>query len=83
MGIVIELTDQDYKYCLDYANGKTNIFALNNTSRVIKAVANGTRYEKTKRDKMGDKELGKVTRYLMAAVLVMWAIAAIIGIGKG
>lgn len=32
---------------------------------------------------MGDKELGKVTRYLMAAVLVMWAIAAIIGLGKG
>lgn len=83
MGILIELEEQDYKYCQDYANGKTNIFALNNTNRVIKAVANGTRYEKKKRDKMGDKELGKVTRYLMAAVLVMWAIAAIIGIGKG
>ena len=41
MGILIELSDQDYKYCLDYANGKINVFALNNTSRVIKAVANG------------------------------------------
>lgn len=42
MKILIELLDQDYEYCLDYANGKTNVFALNNTSRVIKAVANGT-----------------------------------------
>lgn len=32
---------------------------------------------------MTDKKLVKITRYLMAAVLVMWAIAAIIGIGKG
>lgn len=32
---------------------------------------------------MTDKELGKITRFLMAAVLVMWAIAAIIGLGKG
>lgn len=45
MGILIELADQDYQYCLDYANGKTNIFALSNTSRVIKAVANGMPYE--------------------------------------
>ncbi len=45
MGILIELEEQDYKYCLAYANGKTNILALNNTSRVIKAVANGTQYE--------------------------------------
>lgn len=45
MGRLIELSDQDYQYCLDYANGKTNILALNNTSRVIKAVANGMPYE--------------------------------------
>ncbi len=45
MGILIELADQDYQYCLDYANGKTNTMALNNTNRVIKAVADGTRYE--------------------------------------
>lgn len=45
MGRLIELSDQDYQYCLDYANGKTNIFALSNTSRVIKAVANGMPYE--------------------------------------
>jgi hypothetical protein len=32
---------------------------------------------------MTDKKLGKITRFLMAAVLVMWAIAAIIGLGKG
>lgn len=38
--------------------------------------------DKKVRKKMGDKELGKVTRYLMAAVLVMWAIAAIIGLGR-
>lgn len=31
---------------------------------------------------MGDKELGKVTRYLMLAILVMWTIAAIIRIGR-
>lgn len=31
---------------------------------------------------MGDKELGKVTRYLMLAVLVMWTIAAIIRFGR-
>lgn len=31
---------------------------------------------------MGDKELGKVTRYLMLAILVMWTIAAIIRFGR-
>lgn len=45
MGILIELADQDYKYCLDYASGKTNIMALNNTNRIIEAVADGTQYE--------------------------------------
>ena len=45
MGMIIELADQDYQYCLDYASGKTNIMALNNTNRIIKAVADGTRYE--------------------------------------
>lgn len=42
MGMMIELVDQDYQYCLDYANGKTNIMALNNINRIIKAVADGT-----------------------------------------
>ena len=45
MGMTIELVDQDYQYCLDYASGKTNIMALTNASRIIKAVADGTRYE--------------------------------------
>lgn len=31
---------------------------------------------------MGDKELGKVTRYLMLAILIMWTIAAIIRFGR-
>lgn len=31
---------------------------------------------------MEDKELGKVTRYLMLAILVMWTIAAIIRFGR-
>ena len=38
--------------------------------------------KRTKRDKMGDKELGKVTRYLMLAILIMWTIAAIIRFGR-
>lgn len=45
MGMTIELRDQDYQYCIDYASGKTNIMALNNINRIIKAVADGTRYE--------------------------------------
>lgn len=45
MGILIELADQDYQYCLDYASGKTNTMALSNISRIIKATADGTRYE--------------------------------------
>lgn len=31
---------------------------------------------------MNDKELGRVTRLMMAVVLVMWAIAAIIRFGR-
>ena len=42
---MIKLVDQDYQYCLDYTNGKTNIMALNNINRIIKAVADGTPYE--------------------------------------
>lgn len=42
---LIELVDQDYQYCLDYASGKTNTMALNNTNRIIRAVADGIRYE--------------------------------------
>lgn len=42
MGRLIELADQDYQYCLDYANGKTNTMALNNVNRIIKAVADST-----------------------------------------
>ncbi len=42
MGILIELADQDYQYCLDYANGKTNTMALNNINRIINAIADGT-----------------------------------------
>ena len=45
MGILIELADQDYQYCLDYASGNTNTMALSNISRIIKATADGTRYE--------------------------------------
>ena len=45
MEILIELEDQDYQYCLDYSSGKTNIMALNNANRIIKAVADGTQYE--------------------------------------
>lgn len=32
--------------------------------------------------RMNDKELGRVTRLMMAVVLVMWAIAAIIRFGR-
>lgn len=45
MGILIELVDKDQQYCLDYASGKTNIMALKNINRIIKAIADGTEYE--------------------------------------
>lgn len=45
MELRIELVDKDYQYCLDYVSGKTNMMALNNTNRIIKAVTDGTRYE--------------------------------------
>ena len=32
--------------------------------------------------RMNDKELGRVTRLMMAVVLVMWTIAAIIRFGR-
>ncbi len=50
MEMTIELADQDYQYCLDYASGKTNTLALNNVNRIIKAVANGTRENRLKAD---------------------------------
>lgn len=32
--------------------------------------------------RMNDKELGRVTRLMMAVVLIMWAIAAAIKFGR-
>ena len=42
MKTLIEIDENDYQYCLDYARGNTNILALNNVNKIIKAVANGT-----------------------------------------
>lgn len=57
MRILIELADQDYKYCLDYASGKTNTIALNNIKRIIKAIANGTPQVRVDADGYGFREL--------------------------
>ena len=42
MKLIIDISDKDYEYVTAYAKGGTCLFALNNTSRIIQSVAQGT-----------------------------------------